>query len=295
MLVFSNIIEFIHAIIVFFGADHGETAVVTRSHLTLTRRNLALISAMCNSTKRFRVALALAALVTLGANAASRAGFEVRVYEDTPLNIGFATIFKSPTGGTINLSGSQAGAPDFDVSGLTVTSNSNLHAALATVTLSGTVQYLGNARGHTLFVDSTDTTFTTPVGTTYKLDSSESYTAVDVNSGDKYGFRSFADPGDTLFATTVASVGHTFGLFDPINNPSSGSNNETPAPTFTTGVPFSISNTATFFSTANGSFLNPTGSTIVTATRAVPEPGSLALLAAGLLGAAGYVRRSRAH
>lgn len=255
------------------------------SDSTHTWRNLALIYAMCKWARPLRLSPALAALIVLASAATGRADFEVRVSEDG----GTVNKFTTSTG-TINLSGTLADVADFYFSGFTVTSNSGNAAAIDTVTSSGTIQYLGDAGGHTLTIQASDDRFTTPTGNPLSLHSSESYTEGGTIAGDaaSYSFQSFADPSATLFGAAVSSPGY---IFANIANTGSGSHNEA-ATSFTTGTPFSISQTLIYSSNANGSIFGPTGATTVDA-RAVPEPGSLALLGVGLLGAAGFLRRRR--
>jgi hypothetical protein len=175
-------------------------------------------------------------------------------------------------------------APDFTFTGVTITTNSAALSTIDTLNITGTIQ--GKVGGHTLTILSSDNNYTTPPGPNYQLDSSASFTTLlAASNSNVYTFKSFATSGANLFGTAHPSPTLTFPL-----GSTAGSNNASPT-LFTATTPFTLTNEADYLSVAVDK-LGLTGATTAR-LQSVPEPASMTMLATGMFGVVGYLRRRR--
>jgi hypothetical protein len=230
---------------------------------------------MSRSIRSIRFLFAVAATLALASSA--RADFAVHIYEDGVLK-GTVT---SPTT-TLNVSGTYG---DFSLTNLTYTSNSDtaLGDGFAYMSTSGTATYLGtNGVTHTLNVVASDDRFELPTPA-FTITSVDSYTA----DRDPHGSVKFVNTvGSSQFGSDIASsLGHTFA---PLK--SSDSLTEDPVDYTSSVTPFALSMSFTWQTALQNGTFQPT-SNVEIDPRAVPEPGSMGLVAVGLLGVLGAARR----
>jgi hypothetical protein len=184
-----------------------------------------------------------------------------------------------PSGQTLTLSGTYAGAPDFYFPGFTATSNSVPGSAQGRIEGTGSIVLIGDPQTLTIIVSDE---FTTPSGPNYQMSSSSSYTSVLSGSGGSFTFQSFGQ--------TVPSA-----LDDYVPLSGSGSIGPPSITPFTATNGYTLTQDYVWTATGETFSFSPTGSTIVSA---VPEPSSLinlaglGSLALGFLGIRGFFRKA---
>lgn len=233
---------------------------------------------MKSLTKRLVAGLGAAVLATLMSSGA-RAGFEINIYSDSGLTTLLSTVIdnglgdSNPLVGQIVVSGIDLTNLNSDVSptgvafsALNATSNAAAPVTTGVLTIGGTITGSG-----TLFVSTSATDYSIPAGPSYSVTSSFSGTFTTVGVGTTESFTSYFNDSNAQGATTSATGTLLFA------NSGTGSYSGTAPPLIVAGSPpYSLTNVAGL--TIFGGTVGFNGTTTV---RAVPEPGSIALLVLG--------------
>jgi len=196
-----------------------------------------------------------------------------------------------PTVGQISYTAPAATFADFDVSGLTATSNSG-GVTLANLTMGGTVARTTTTGGDlSLLLEATDTGFSVPSLPPNAISSSAGVTFTNAANGNTSVFQSFGDDANAAFSHSTPTP--------PIPLTATGAPTESlsgnaPSTNFGASAPFSLTNqTFVTLSQNSGATVRQagiSGSTTVT----VPEPASIALVSIGALGGLVVLRRRKA-
>jgi len=164
-----------------------------------------------------RALMAMAAMAIAAMATPARASFMLTV---TDVNSGQSvTITDNGAGdtdatvGQINYAPATGTFTNFDIAGITATSNRTDPSAT-----SGQLQVSGNvvrstatpASAVSLMVDATDTDYVQPPGLTFNLDSSASATLTNTGGGDSLTFQSFGDDPNTAFGMSTPTGVITF-------------------------------------------------------------------------------------
>ena len=212
-----------------------------------------------------------------------RADLEVEIQET-----GYtATTLTTSSGGSIPLSGTYAGAPDFSFPGGTgFTASSTLGSTQGILQGNGEVDSLSSG-SQTLTIMITDTGYTQPVGPGYLMDSNSAYTFSGTSSSDSFSFQSFATAGQVAFGTAVPSPGHTYSPLMIFGSDNFDEGNTS----FSAGSGYTLTQSYTWVSTGAGDDLLLSGHTTAISTSVVPEPSSLVMFGLGSLGLGVVVMR----
>lgn len=249
---------------------------------------------MLRCASRWLLGLGVAALALGGATRPARADFQINIFADAGLTTQLVSIVDNGAGdsnpliGQITVSGGDLGQLNTDVSATGVvfsalegTSNASSPDVLATLTVGGKVAGNGS-----LFVVATSTDYSFPAGPSYGMDSTSSNTFTGINSG-AVNFTSYFNSSNALNGTEQGSPTLSFpGLAG------TGSASDSVLNTPVSGAPlFSLTNvTGLTVNAPNGTSAN-LGFLGGTTVRAIPEPGSIALLVLG--GSSLFVARYR--
>jgi len=219
----------------------------------------------------------------------ARADFEINVYADPGLTVLLSTVIdnglgdSNPNVGQITVSGADLTNLNSDVSAtgvsfslLGATSNASTPTAIGELTVGGTITGLGS-----VYVATSATDYTVPAGPTYAVLSSFSGTFTNVGVGTTENFTSYFNDSNVQGATDTAT-----GTLIFANSGTGSYSGSAPTLNVPGSPPYSLTNVAglTIF---NGT-LGFNGTTTV---RAIPEPGSVALLLLG--GSALFANRIR--
>jgi len=230
---------------------------------------------------RLLAGVGLVGLMMGGLANQARADFEINIF-DTPGGTLLSTVIdnglgdSNPLVGQIVVSGTDLGNLNGDVSGtgvtftaLNATSNAGAPTTAAELTVGGTITGSGS-----VYVATSATDYTFPPGPSYAVTSTFSGTFTNVGVGTTENFTSYFNDSNVQGATDSATGTLIFA------NSGTGSYSGTAPTLVVPGTPpYSLTNVAGL--TVFGGTLGFNGSTTV---RAIPEPGSVALL---LLGGSG--------